>query len=93
MPDRATLEQRVSAIVRTWTDALAEALAAGARAAAARRRCSRATATRSPTAIASAYSPTEAVDDIRVIEGLIAERPLGVDFYRAHRRTASRASA
>ena len=51
-PDRATLEDAVSDIVRTWTDGLAEALARGARAGTRARAVRRAIATRSRTAIA-----------------------------------------
>ena len=83
-PDRATLEDAVAAIVRTWTDALRRGAAAryepGRRA-----RCSSATATRSRTAIATPIRREMAVADIRVIEALSPERPLGVDFYRARR--------
>ena len=79
-PDRATLEDRVSGIVRTWIDALADALAdafepAQARALLARYRNA------FSEGYHETYSPLNAVDDIRVIEGLSPERPLGVDFY------------
>ena len=47
-----------------------------------RARCSSAIAMRFPTAIARIIRPSTAVADIRVIEGLSAEPPLGVDFHR-----------
>ncbi len=79
-PSRTTLEEAVSAIVRTWTDALAEALAdvhepPRARALFERYREAFSEGYR------EVYSPLDAVADIRFIEGLSAERPLGVDFY------------
>ena len=78
-PDRETLEEAISAIVRTWTDTLSETLneAFPGRA--------RAMFDRYRDAFSDgyreAYSPLEAVADIRVIEGLSADRPLAVDFY------------
>ena len=83
-PDRATLEEQVGAIVRTWTDGFAEALRRGHEPAAPAR-CSRAIATRFSDGYREAYSPAVAVEDIRVIEALTPDRPLGVDFYRARR--------
>lgn len=79
-PDRATLEQAVAAIVRTWTDALDEALddafePAQAQAIFDRYRDAFSEGYR------EVYSPINAVADICVIEGLSAEHPLGVDFY------------
>ena len=79
-PDRATLEDRVGAIVRTWTDAFAEALAAAydpgrANALLARYRNAFSDGYR------DAYSSAEAVEDIRAVEALTPNRPLGVDFY------------
>ena len=80
-PDRATLEHAVAAIVRTWADGLAEALALAhdpvkAQALFARYRDAFSAAYR------EAYSPATAVGDIRVIENLSALRALAVDFYR-----------
>jgi glutamate dehydrogenase len=79
-PDRATLEQRVGEIVRSWTDALADALAqahgaARGQALHARYRDAFSEAYR------GAYAVEQAVADIRMMEGLSADRPLGVDFY------------
>ncbi len=79
-PDRASLERAITALTRTWTDALADALAR----------------TYDPTkahmlyeryrdafsvGYRAAYPPAVAVDDIRLIEGLSSERPLGVNFH------------
>ncbi len=80
-PDRATLESAVGAIVRTWSDAFAAALAdvyepMRARALLDRYRDAFSQGYR------EAYAPLDAVADIRVIESLSPERPLGVDFYR-----------
>jgi glutamate dehydrogenase len=78
--DRTTLEQNVSAIVRSWADALGDALNGThnperARALFARYREAFTEGYR------DAYLPDRAVADIRVIETLSADRPLGVDFY------------
>src|ERR1700674_5471817 len=80
--DRSTLEQAVGAIVRTWMDELANALA---------RKHDPITAgtlvERYRTVLSAgyqdAYAPVEAVEDIRIIEGLSSARPLSVDFHRA----------
>ena len=73
------LEEAVSAIVRTWSDTLSEALSEAfpgrARAMFERYRDAFSDGYR------EVYSPLEAVADIRVIEGLSADRPLAVDFY------------
>ncbi len=78
--DGATLEDAVMGIVRSWTDGLAEALAlvhapeklgdvfARYRAA-------------FSAGFQEAYPPAVAAGDIRVIEGLTEQRPLGVDFH------------
>ena len=79
-PDRGTLEEGVGAIVRTWTDALDDALlqahgpVKGAELSA---RYGEAFS----DGYRETYSPLDAVEDIRVIEGLSPERPIGVDFY------------
>ncbi|MEA3027175.1 MAG: glutamate dehydrogenase [Alphaproteobacteria bacterium] len=78
-PDRATLEDRVGAIVRTWTDGFVEALTAAyepRRAAALLARYRDAFS----NGYRDAYSPAVAVEDIRAIEVLSPDRPLGVDF-------------
>jgi len=80
-PDRATLEEAVSAIVRTWIDGLAEALSAVYAPAKAKALLERYRNAFSE-GYREAYSPLVAVDDIRVIESLSPSRPLGVDFHR-----------
>jgi glutamate dehydrogenase len=80
-PDRATLDRAVEAIVRSWIDGLNEALAAAyapgkAHTLAARYRGA------FPIDYREVYAPAMAVGDIRVVELLTQERPLGVDFYR-----------
>ena len=82
--DRETLERDVEGIIRTWTDGFAEALGAIYPPDKARvifdRYC-----TAFSEGFHEAYTPQAAAGDIRVMEGLSAERPLGVDFH--HRRT------
>jgi glutamate dehydrogenase len=80
-PDRVELEEAVAGIVRTWNDALAEALAEAHEPARGRALFERYREAFSQ-GYREAYAPLDAVADIRVIDGLSAERPLGVDFYR-----------
>ncbi len=80
-PARATLEEAVGGIVRTWLDGLLEALSAACAGAKARALVERYRDAFSQ-GYREAYSPLVAVDDIRVIEGLSPRRPLGVDFHR-----------
>jgi glutamate dehydrogenase len=80
-PNRATLDQAVEAIVRNWMDGLDEALSAAhgpekGRALAARYRDA------FPVDYREVYPPEAAVGDIRVLEALTPERPLGVELYR-----------
>jgi glutamate dehydrogenase len=79
-PDQASLEADVGEIVRTWTDGLAAALAE-----AHEPNRSRALFARYRDAFSEgyreAYTPREAVADIRIMEQLSPEHPLGVDFY------------
>ena len=80
-PERAALEDAVSAIVRTWADDLEAALAvahepARAQALFARYRDAFSGAYR------EAFPATTAVGDIRIIENLSAEAPVNIDFYR-----------
>jgi glutamate dehydrogenase len=86
-PDRATLEQRVEAIVRTWTDALGEALTLvhGPVRAQALLKCYREAF---PVSYREDYGSNVAIGDIRVLESLSASRPLGVEFY-ARRETGA----
>jgi glutamate dehydrogenase len=78
---RAELEGGVSDIVRTWGDGLADAIAEAHEPAPAR-----ALLTRYQDAFSQAYreafSPLDAVRDIRAIDALTPERPLAVDFYQ-----------
>ena len=77
---RNKLESDVADIVRTWTDGLNDALALAnppdrAHALYARYRDA------FSVGFQEAYAPTVASGDIRVIEGLSEQRPLGVDFH------------
>ena len=79
-PDRATLEYGVGAIVRTWSDALSEALALAHDPLKAKQlfeRYSRAFS----AGYRDRYSPASAIDDIRTIESLSSQKPLAVEFY------------
>jgi glutamate dehydrogenase len=82
-PDRATLEQAVETIIRTWTDALTEAINLahdGAKAQALLRRYREAF----PVSYREDYGANIAIADIRTIEFLSAEQPIGVEFYARH---------
>jgi glutamate dehydrogenase len=80
-PDRSALDRGVEAIVRSWTDALREALAADADLTRARALFSR-YRDAFPVDYRQIYSPANAVADIGGLEILSAQRPLGVVFYR-----------
>jgi glutamate dehydrogenase len=80
-PDRASLERAVEAIVRTWVDELGEELARNYDAVRARVVFKRYRDAFSE-GYRENYSPSTALADIRVIEGLSPSRPLGVDFHR-----------
>ena len=80
-PDRSALERAVEAIVRTWVDELADELARRHDPAAAGVLLERYRDAFSQ-GYREVYSPAVAVADIRIIEGLSASRPLGVDFHR-----------
>ncbi|MGC1466938.1 MAG: NAD-glutamate dehydrogenase, partial [Pseudolabrys sp.] len=78
--DRLTLEKAVTAIVRTWSDDFADALAVvnpPEQAAALFERYSDALS----AGYHDAYAPAVAVADIRMIESLSERNPLGVDFH------------
>jgi glutamate dehydrogenase len=80
-PDRGILERAVEAIVRTWADELADEIVRAydpvkARALLRRYRDAFSQGYR------EVYSPVTALADIRLIEGLSPDRPLGVDFHR-----------
>ncbi len=89
-PDRASLDRGVEAIVRSWTDGLREALAAGLDSARGRALFTRYREA-FPIDYREVYSSAVAVGDIRVIEALTPEHPLGVDFYRQGGAAPSRA--
>ncbi|MGH6665967.1 MAG: NAD-glutamate dehydrogenase domain-containing protein, partial [Pseudolabrys sp.] len=78
--DEATLEREVSAIVRSWTDGLGQALALVNAPDKLRPLFDRYRDAFS-AGFQEAYSPAIAAGDIRRIEGLSEQRPLGVDFH------------
>jgi glutamate dehydrogenase len=80
-PDHAGLDRAVEAIVRTWIDGLADALGAAPEAARAHALLER-YRDAFPIDYREIYPPATAVADIRVLEALSDELPLGVDFYR-----------
>jgi glutamate dehydrogenase len=83
-PDRASLEEAVGGIVRTWIDGFAEALSAVHSASRAQALLDRYRNAFSQ-GYREAYEPLVAVDDIRTIAGLSPSRSLGVDFHRRGR--------
>src|SRR6185437_1850472 len=78
--DAATLEREVAAIVRSWTDGLNDALALVNPPEKARDVFNRYRDAFS-VGFQEAYSPAIAAGDIRMVEGLSEQRPLGVDFH------------
>ncbi len=76
---RATLEHEVRTIVRTWTDGLSEALSLAHEPHAAHELFVRYRDAFS-LSFHDFYPPTAAAADIRVLDGLTEQRPLGVDF-------------
>jgi glutamate dehydrogenase len=78
--DRAALEREVEAIIRTWSDGLAEALTLAHAPDAAHDLYARYGGAFSE-GFHEAYPPAVAAGDIRTIEALSDERPLGVDFH------------
>lgn len=89
-PDRASMEQAVEALVRTWTDGLAEALTLVHEPIKAQQLVRR-YRDAFPVGYREAYVPPVAVADIRLIETLSPIRPIGADFYS--RREGDRAGA
>src|SRR5947199_181895 len=79
-PERTGLERAVEAIVRTWTDTLADELARVHDAVRARMLFERYRNAFSQ-GFCESYSPAAAAADIRVIESLSPSRPLGVDLH------------
>jgi len=88
-PEWNALDREVEAIVRSWTDALREALASGAYFSRARALYSR-YRDAFPIDYREVYSPAGAVADIRGLEGLNAQRSLGVVFYRPQNAAPTR---
>lgn len=88
--ERATLENEVATIVRSWTDGLMSALLLVNPPAKARELFARYSHGFS-AGFQEAYAPTVAACDIRVVEGLTAGRPLNVDFH--HRLEEEQKSA
>jgi len=80
-PPRAELEAGVAAIVRSWHDEFAAALSAGFDSARARD-LEAAYRGALSAAYREAYSPEEAVADIKVIANLSNDKPLAINFYR-----------
>jgi glutamate dehydrogenase len=80
-PDRGTLERAVEAIVRTWIDELGDEIVRSYDPVKARTLL-RQYRDAFSQGYREIYSPVTALADIRVIEGLSASRPLGVDFHR-----------
>ncbi|MGE0564719.1 MAG: NAD-glutamate dehydrogenase [Pseudolabrys sp.] len=79
--DRKTLEDAVEKIVRTWSDNFADALALVYEPGKARDLYERFAPAFSP-GYRDVYQPAAAVHDIRLIESVSKDRPLGVEFYR-----------
>ncbi len=77
--DRATLEREIAAIVRSWVDGLAEVLALANPPGKAQELLNRYRDAFS-LSFQDFYQPTTVAGDIRVVEGLSEQRPLGVDF-------------
>jgi len=80
-PDRASLDRAVEAIVRSWVDGLHDALLAGPDPAAWRALFARYDDA-FPIDYREVYPPPAAVADIRLVEALTTDRPLGVELYR-----------
>ena len=85
------LEHAVEAIVRNWTDGLREALVVDPDPARGRTLFARYREA-FPIDYREVYAPAIAVADIRIVETLTPERPLGVDFYRQGGDAPSRAA-
>jgi glutamate dehydrogenase len=79
--DRAILDAAVEAIVRSWIDGLADALSAAHQPAIGRMLFAR-YRDAFPVDYREVYPADSAVADIRVVEALTAEHPLGVELYR-----------
>ena len=78
--ERAALEAKVGEIIRTWTDAFTDAISAAYQPVQAASLLGRYRDAFS-NGYRDSYAPAVAVEDIRDIEALSPERPLGVDFF------------
>ncbi|HEY1503809.1 MAG TPA: NAD-glutamate dehydrogenase domain-containing protein, partial [Stellaceae bacterium] len=81
--ERVTLEDAVADIIRTWTDGLSDALRLVYPPDKAHELFLRYRDAFTP-GFQTVFSPVVTVGDIRIIESLNAERPLGVDFHHRH---------
>ena len=85
-PEAAALEEAIRAIVRTWEDAIREAVTdAGADAALAE------VAVAFPDDYRNAFSPETALRDAARVAAVSAENPIEIDFYRPEGEEARRA--
>ena len=80
-PDRHTLDRAVEEIVRSWVDGLDEAIAAAHEPEHGRVLFHRYREA-FPIVYREVYAPASAVADLRLVEALNAEHPLGVELYR-----------
>ncbi len=89
--NRATLEEAIGAIIRTWGDGFAEALAATVPASKASELMER-YAKAFPAGYQAASLPAEAIDDLRLIEDLSDASPVAADFRPSALRERGRVS-
>lgn len=80
-PDRSEIEREVEAIVRSWSDGFGDALDKIHEPQRSRELRARYAQAFSP-AYRGAYSAESAVADLKILEGLSAEMPRGVDFHQ-----------
>jgi glutamate dehydrogenase len=80
-PDRQILDRAVEDIIRSWVDGLDEAIAAAHEPEAGQALLNRYREA-FPIDYREVYPPATAVADMRLVEALTAEHPLGVDLYR-----------
>ena len=81
-PDRQALDRAVEEIVRSWVDGLDEAIAAAHEPEPGRALFDRYREA-FPIDYREVYPPTTAVADMRLVEALTPEHPLGVELYRS----------
>jgi glutamate dehydrogenase len=89
--NRATLEEAIGAIIRTWGDGFAEALAATVPASKASELMER-YAKAFPAGYQAGSAPAEAIDDLRLIEELSDASPVAADFRASALRERGRVS-